>query len=105
MLLGQRFQPFIEAAPICVMARGIAENILNPKRIDALFERTATKQYTRDWAFSALVDLMGQVVLQIHPSVHAAYRTLAKHLGVSDQAVHDKLQHVEPNVAAELVRE
>jgi IS4 transposase len=105
MLLGKRFQPFIDAAPICLMARGIAENILDPKRIDALFERIATKQYTRDWAFSLLVDLMSQVVLDIQPSVHAAYRTMAKQLGVSDQAVYDKLQHVEGNVAAELVRD
>src|ERR1700730_3330577 len=105
MLLGKRFQPFIDAAPICVMARGITENILDAKRIDALFERTATKQYTRAWSFSALVDLMSQVVLDIQPSVHAAYRSMAKHLGVSDQAVYDKLQHVEGHVAAELVRD
>jgi hypothetical protein len=105
MLLNKRFQPFISAAPICVMARGIAENILNPERIDALFERTAERQYTRDWPFSLLVDLMSQVVLDIQPSVHAAYRAMAKQLGVSDQAVYDKLQHVELKVSAELVRD
>jgi DDE family transposase len=105
MLLNKRFEPFIQAAPICVMARGIAENILNPARIDALFERTAERQYTRDWPFSLLVDLMSQVVLGIQPSVHAAYRAMAEQLGVSDQAVYDKLQHVELNVSAELVRD
>lgn len=105
MLLNKRFQPFINAAPICVMARGIAETILNPERIDALFERTAERQYTRDWPFSLLVDLMSQVVLDIQPSVHAAYRAMAKQLGVSDQAVYDKLQHIELKVSAELVRD
>jgi Transposase DDE domain len=105
MLLNKRFQPFLDAAPICVMARGIAENILNPERIDALFERTAERQYTRDWPFSLLVDLMSQVVLDIQPSVHAAHRAMAAQLGVSDQAVYDKLQHVELKVSAELVRD
>jgi IS4 transposase len=105
MLLNKRFQPFLDAAPICVMARGVAENILNPERINALFERTAERQYTRDWPFSLLVDLMSQVVLDIQPSVHAAHRAMAKQLGVSDQAVYDKLQHVELNVSAELVRD
>jgi IS4 transposase len=105
MLLNKRFQPFLDAAPICVMARGIAENILNPERIVALFERTAERQYTRDWPFSLLVDLMSQVVLDIQPSVQAAYRAMAKQLGVSDQAVYDKLQHVKLKVSAELVRD
>jgi IS4 transposase len=105
MLLNKRFQPFLDAAPICVMARGVAENIFNPERINALFERTAERQYTRDWSFAALVDLMSQVVLGIQPSVHAAYRAMAKQLGVSDQAVYDKLQHVELKVSAELVRD
>ncbi len=105
MLLSKRFQPFLDGAPICVMARGVAENILNPARIDALFERTAERQYTRDWPFSLLVDLMSQVVLDIHPSVHAAHRAMAKQLGVSDQAVYDKLQRVELKVSAELVRD
>jgi IS4 transposase len=105
MLLNKRFQPFLDAAPICVMARGVAEDILNPARIDALFERTAERQYTRDWPFSLLVDLMSQVVLDIQPSVHAAHRAMAQQLGVSDQAVYDKLRHVELKVSAELVRD
>ena len=105
MLLNKRFQPFLDAAPICVMARGVAENILNPARIDGLFERTAERQYTRDWPFSLLVDLMSQVVLDIQPSVHAAHRAMAQQLGVSDQAVYDKLQHVELKVSAALVRD
>lgn len=105
MLLSSTFTPFIQAAPVCVMARGVAENILNPQRLDALFERTANQQYTKKWLFSTLVDLMSQVVLDVQPSVHAAYRAMAPQLQVSDQAVYDKLQHVEPNVAAEVVRD
>ncbi len=62
------FKQFAEKRPISVMARGVLENLLNAKRIDALFERTAKVQYTRDLLFSSVVDLMGQVVLGVQPS-------------------------------------
>jgi len=87
------------------MARCVLENLLDPQRLDALFERTAKVQYTRDLVFSSVVDLMGQVVLGLQPSIHAAYQAQAQELGVSDQAVYDKLNHVELGVSAELVRD
>lgn len=102
---GKVFEPFIQERPICVMARGVLENLLNPERINDLFERTAGLQYTRELLFSSVVDLMGQVVLGVHPSIHAAYQAQAEQLGVSDQAVYDKLNRVEPRVSAELVRD
>jgi len=43
------------------------------------------------------------VVLCIEPSVYAGYRTRKKRLGVSDQAVYDKLNGLEPAVSAALV--
>ena len=105
LTFGKVFKPFIEERPICVMARGVLENLLNPERINGLFERTAEVQYTRDLLFSSVVDLMGQVVLGVQPSVHAAYQAQAEEIGVSDQAVYDKLNHVELAVSAELVRD
>jgi hypothetical protein len=99
------FDLFIEKRPICVMARGILENLFDPERLDALFEQTAKVQYTRTLMFSTVVDLMGQVVLGVQPSIHAAYQAQAEKLGVSDQAVYDKLNHIELNVSAELVRD
>lgn len=48
---------------------------------------------------------MGQVVLGIQPSVHAAYQAQADQLGISDQAIYDKLRHVELCGSAELVRD
>ena len=104
-MFGLLFQPFVALRPVCVMARCVLENLLNPQRIDALFERTAKVQYTRELLFSSVVDLMGQVVLGLQPSIHAAYQAQALALGVSDQAVYDKLNHVELGVAAELVRD
>src|SRR5436853_7921143 len=105
MSLGTVFEPFVEQRPICVMARGVLEHLFNAARIDELFARTAEMQYTRALLFSSVVDLMGQVVLGVQPSVHAAYQAQAAQLGVSDQAVYDKLNQVELRVSAELVRD
>ena len=103
--LGKLFEPFVEQRPICVMARGVLENLFNAEKIDALFARTAEVQYTRELLFSSVVDLMGQVVLGVQPSVHAAYQAQAAQLGISDQAIYDKLRQVELRVSAELVRD
>ena len=105
MLLGKVFEPFIEAAPICVMARGVLQRILNPQHIDRLFTQNARHQYTNELLFSSLVDLMARVVLRQEPSVHAAYRKLENQLPVSDQSIYNKLQRVELPVSAALVRD
>jgi hypothetical protein len=103
--LGKVFEPFIEQRPICVMARGVLENLFNADKIDALFARTAEVQYTRALLFSSVVALMGQVVLGVQPSVHAASQAQAAQLGISDQAISDTLRQVELRVSAELVRD
>jgi hypothetical protein len=103
--LGKVFEPLVEQRPICVMARGVLEHLFKAARIDALFVRTAETPYTRALLFSSVVDLMGQVVLGVQPSVHAAYQAQAEQLGVSDQAIYDNLHHVEWCVSAALVRD
>src|SRR5437588_4994469 len=105
MLLDKVFEPFINEAPICVMARGVLQRILNPQHIDDVFTQNARHQYTNELLFSSLVDLMARVVLRQEPSVHAAYRKLESQLPVSDQSVYNKLRHVELTVSAALVRD
>ena len=105
MLLNRVFEPFIKEKPICVMARGVLQRLLDPGAVDQLFARTAQRQYTNELLFSSLVDLMSRVVLGQEPSVHAAYRTLEAQLPVSDQSIYNKLQHVELAVSAALVQE
>jgi hypothetical protein len=105
VILQNLFRPFVEQRPLCVMARGILERLLDPQRLDALFERTAQQQYTRALLFSTAVDLMAQVVLGRKPSVHAAYQALSDRIAVSDQAVYDKLRHMELAVSSALVRD
>lgn len=103
MLLNQVFEPFLQRRPVCVMARAVLENLLDPQRIDELFERSRQRQYQKELLFSTLVELMSAVTLKIQPSVHAAYQS--SDLGVSAQAVYNKLDRVELPVSAELVRD
>jgi hypothetical protein len=103
MVLSDVFRPFVEAKPVCVMARAALERLLDPAALDALFARTAQHQYTRDLLFSTAVELMAQVVLGRKPSVHAAYRALADSFPVSDTALYNKLQRMELAVSAALV--
>jgi hypothetical protein len=105
MLLDTIFAPFVKERPICVMARAVLERLLDAHRLDALFARTAEQQYTRELLFSSLVHLMSEVVLGVPPTVHAAYQAPKDALRVSTTALDNKLDRVEPGVAAALVRD
>ncbi len=104
MLLGRVFERFVEKTPFAVMARSLLERALNPEALDALFEDKAESQYTRELAFSSAVDLMGQVVTSAFPSVRAAFLSKSFDVSVSLTSLYNKLQGIEPAVAAELVR-
>jgi hypothetical protein len=69
--LGAVFQRFVEKSPIAVMAGGLVEELLSPDRLNELFERSAIDQYTRELLFSAMFDLMSEVVMGARRSVHA----------------------------------
>ena len=105
MLLDTIFAPFVKERPICVMARAILERLLDAQRIDALFARTAQRQYTRELMFSSLVHLMSEVVLGVHPTVHAGDQANKAAIGVSTTALYNKLDRVETGVSAALVRD
>jgi IS4 transposase len=105
MLLDTIFAPFVKERPICVMARAVLERLLDARRLDDLFTHTAQQQYTRELMFSSLVQLMSEVVLGVHPTVHAAYQANPEAIGVSTTALYNKLDRVETGVSAALVRD
>src|SRR5256886_67958 len=104
MLLGHVFERFMEKTPFAVMSRSLLERTLTPEALDALFEDKADTQYTRELTFSSVVDLMGQVVTSAFPSVRAAFLDQSFGISVSLTSLYNKLQGIEPAVAAELVR-
>ncbi len=105
MLLGQVFDHFVQKSPVSVMVRGLLEKVLCPQTLDTLFERSAKTQYTRELLFSTVVNLMSLVVCGVHPSVHAAHQALAEEIGVSVTSIYNKINGIEPNISAELVKE
>jgi Transposase DDE domain len=104
MVLNAIFDRFVQGSPLSVMVRGTLEHALPSQDLDALFERTAQQQYTRELLFSSLVDLMGLVVCGVQPHVQAAFRDRAEQLPVTLKSVYEKLQRVEPAISTELVR-
>ena len=103
-MLSSVFKPFVEKSPISVMARGVIERVLNPDQLNRWFDRTGDAQYTKDLLFSSLFDIMSLVVLRSHRSVHAGYQASEADIGVSITSVYNKLNGIEVNTSAELVR-
>lgn len=102
MMLDAVFDRFVEKSPVSVMARGLLERALNPEQLDEWFERTADRQYTETLLFSSVFALMHDVVCGVYPAVNAAYQ--ASEIGVSVQALYQKLDKLEITTSAALVR-
>ena len=94
---------FLKAAPTCVLARTVLEQLFDPQRLNELFERSAQQQYHRELLFSSVVQLMSRVVLGLKPSVHAAYKELRNEIPTSIQSVYAKLAHTDDAVSEALV--
>jgi len=103
-MLGKVFDRFVEKSPISVMVRGLLERVLGAEQLDAWYERTVEKQYTRTLLFSAVYNLLSEVVFCIQPSLHAAYRYHEDTVGTSVVSVSNKLNGVATHPSAELVR-
>ena len=99
------FQRFMEKSPVPVMVQVLLELVLNPDKLEALFERATVEQYTRTLLFSTVFDLMNLVIFKTFPSVHAAYREQGEQIGVSITSVYNKLNGIGANTSALLVRD
>jgi hypothetical protein len=97
------FERFIKQSPLTVMTRATMEHALDEAALDELFDRTAERQYTRTLLFSAVVQLMSLVVCN-RISVHRAFKKNRDRIGVTLQAVYDKLDRLEASLSQMLVR-
>jgi IS4 transposase len=86
------------------MNRMVLEYVFAPAKLNDVFQQAAESQYTRDLLFSSVVDLMSLVVMRSRSSVSAAYRKQREQVGVSIQAVYDKLKGIETQTSRGLVR-
>src|SRR3954447_12904293 len=103
MLFGGVFERFLKDSPISVMSRATIEHALSASALDALFDRTAERGYTRELLFSTTVDLMTLVVGGTALHVQAAYQHLRDRVPVTLKCVYDKLRNIETGVSAGLV--
>ncbi len=103
-MLDPIFAPFIEKSPISVIARGLLEHAMSPDQLDEWFDSTAQEQYTKDLLFSTIFNLMSLVVRGSYHSVHSAYQATKKDISVSITSIYNKLQGIEPDISAGLVR-
>lgn len=104
MILEAVLEPFLKQSPLTVMARLAVGRALDSGPLDALFNRAAESQYTRELLFSTTVDLLAQVVCGSARHVSAAYARMADRVPVSLSSVYEKLQGVENNVCSTMVR-
>jgi hypothetical protein len=95
---------FEQKSPFAVLVRSSLQRFLPPEQLDKLFNSTAEKQYERTLLFSTLMTIMFEVVLQASPSVHHSIQRHQDDINVSIKSVYNKLNGLEPNIAAELVR-
>lgn len=103
MLFNAVFENFCRDTPFAPMLRATFERLLSPRRLDAIFDQVAVDQYTRQLTFSAIVDLLADVVLRVRPSVRKAYQGAP--LPATLRAVYDKLAHVETATSQALVEQ
>jgi hypothetical protein len=95
---------FAQQAPAAMLFRGLFARVFSAERMDQIFRDHKVRQVESETVFSSLIHLLTPVISGSKPSVHASYQEREEQLGVSKQAVYDKLQGVEPRVSAALVR-
>ena len=96
------FQRFLQKRPVATMVLILLESFLNADKLDRWFNTVRQSQYTKDILFSSIVGLMLNVVCNIRPSVHSAYRD--SEIQASVVALYAKLQNMELTTSQALVR-
>ena len=101
---GEKFDAFIQKTPAAVSLRAILQRLLPAEKLDQLFNDAAETQYEKTLLFSTLMTLMFDVTLKSTTSIRKSYLKHKNDVPVSLSAVYQKLNNLEPNTAAELVR-
>jgi len=88
-----------------VMARLVLDRVLTQAKLNAWFEKTTERQYTRALLFSSVFEVMSLVAFKVFPTVHATYQTRPGEMGVSVTSLYNKLNGMETTTSRALVRE
>lgn len=101
-MISDILQRFIQQRPVAMMVLVLLENFLNADKLDRWFNTVRQSQYTKEILFSSIVGLMLNVVCNIRPSVHSAYRD--SEIQASVVALYAKLKNRELTTSQALVR-
>ena len=104
LALGSQFDAFVAKTPAAVSIRAILQRLLPADRLDQLFLDTAENQYQRQLLFSTTMNLMLHVTQKSAPSLRQSFLAHQDEIPVSLAAVYQKINNLEPNISAELVR-
>ena len=103
-MLSPVFDKFVEKSPMSVMSRAMIERVFSPDQLNQWFDTTAKAQYTKSLLFSSVFDIMSQVVCGSHRCVNAAFQASEEDIGVSITSFYNKLNGIEAETSAALVR-
>lgn len=101
-MLDELLERFEQTFPLSAMARALLEASISPKWVDEVFEAHRQRQYPKRLMFSTVASLMTMVTMGLRSSVHAAAKQAR--LGVSVQALYDKIKRTEPALMRALVQ-
>jgi IS4 transposase len=101
-MLDELVERFEQTFPLSAMARALLEAAISPQWVDEVFETHRQRQYPKELMFSTVVSLMTVVTLGLRDSVNAAAKQAR--LGVSVQALYDKINRTEPALMRALVQ-
>jgi IS4 transposase len=105
MVLREVVERFEKRSAVTVMTRALMENVVAEAFLNEIFAEHARKQRPSDLSFATVVELMSETVCQMRPALHAAYQSHEPRVPVSIEATYGKVNRVEPQVSAALVRE
>jgi len=101
-MLDELLERFEQTFPLSAMARALLEAAIPQQWVDEVFETHRQRQYPKQLMFSSVVSLMTVVTLGLRSSVNAAAKQAR--LGVSVQALYDKIKRTEPALMRALVQ-
>jgi IS4 transposase len=96
--------PFARGAAPAVMTRIALDWIIDEPLLNRIFDEAAEGQYTREWALGHFVGVMTDVACGFRPSPRAAFLRRQLDEIASLSAFYRKLNRMEPDIAAAVVR-
>ena len=103
-LLPAILDPFARDAAPAVMTRIALDWIIDEPVLDRIFDEAAEGQYTREWALAHFVGVMTDVACGFRPSPRAAFLRRQLDQIASLSGFYRKLNRMEPDIAAAIVR-